>query len=135
MISNIFSNYTSLIYSVVSVEKRIAAIQCSLCLTLLISAIMLKTHHLKENRGTVFFLTISLFLCACTLFNAHYYQRLFPHKTEYATFIVCIYVWFFMALITTLVLCARSQDSLPSASVRRVNVVFSTAGFKGRGKS
>ena len=32
----------------------------------------------------------------------------------------------FMALITTLVLCARSQDSLLSVSVRRVHVVFST---------
>ena len=31
-----------------------------------------------------------------------------------------------MALITTLVLCTRSQDSLPSVSVRMVLVVFST---------
>ena len=37
-----------------------------------------------------------------------------------------------MALITALDLCARSQSS--SISVRRVNVVFSTAGFKGGGK-
>ena len=31
-----------------------------------------------------------------------------------------------MVLITTLVLCARPQDSLTSASVRRVYIVFST---------
>ena len=40
----------------------------------------------------------------------------------------------FMALITTLVLCARSQDLVMSASVRRVHVVVSTAGFKGEEK-
>ena len=34
-----------------------------------------------------------------------------------------MYVWVFMALITTLVLCARSQDSLLSVSVGRVHVV------------
>ena len=38
----------------------------------------------------------------------------------------CMYVWVFMALITTLVLCARSQDSLLSVSMRRVLVVIST---------
>ena len=32
------------------------------------------------------------------------------------------------------VLCARSQDSLLSVLVRRLHVVFSTAGFKGGGK-
>ena len=38
----------------------------------------------------------------------------------------------FMALITnTLVLCARSGDSLLSVSVRREHAVFSTAGFTG----
>ena len=37
----------------------------------------------------------------------------------------------FMALKTALVLCAMSQDSLLSASVRRLHVVFSTAGLKG----
>ena len=36
--------------------------------------------------------------------------------------------------ITAMVLCARSQDSALSVSVRRVGVVFSTAGFKGEGK-
>ena len=41
----------------------------------------------------------------------------------------------FMALIITLVLCARSQDSVMSVSVRRVRVVFSTAEIKGGGKS
>ena len=40
----------------------------------------------------------------------------------------------FMALIATLVLCVRSQDSLMSVSVRSVHVVFSTAGFKGGGE-
>ena len=35
-----------------------------------------------------------------------------------------------MALITAMVLCARLWDSFVSVSVRRVNVVFSTAGFK-----
>ena len=39
-----------------------------------------------------------------------------------------------MALITALVLCARSQDSLLSVLMRRVHVVFSTAGFMGGGK-
>ena len=38
----------------------------------------------------------------------------------------------FMAPITAMVLCARPQDS--SVSLRRVHVVFSTAGFKGGGK-
>ena len=37
-------------------------------------------------------------------------------------------------LIATMVLCARFQDSLLSVSVRRVHVLYSTAGFKGRGK-
>ena len=40
----------------------------------------------------------------------------------------------FMALITTQVLCAKSQDSSLSVSVRRLHVVFSTVGFKGAGK-
>ena len=34
-----------------------------------------------------------------------------------------------IAFITAMVLCARSQDSFPSVSERRVLVVFSTAGF------
>ena len=38
---------------------------------------------------------------------------------------VCMYVCVFMAFITTLDLCARSQDLLLSVSVRRVLVVFS----------
>ena len=41
---------------------------------------------------------------------------------------------FSMALINTLVLSARSQDSLLSVSVPRVRIVSSTAGFKVRGK-
>ena len=41
----------------------------------------------------------------------------------------------FMALITAMVSCARSQDSLLSVSVRRLHVVFSTGRFKGGGKS
>ena len=41
------------------------------------------------------------------------------------------YVCVFMALITTLVLCARSQDLVMTVSVRRVHLVLSTAGFKG----
>ena len=41
----------------------------------------------------------------------------------------------FMAHITTLVLCARSQDLVMYVSGRRVHVVFSTAGFMGGGKS
>ena len=46
----------------------------------------------------------------------------------------CIYVCMrFMALITTLVLCARSLDLVMSGSVRRVHVVLSTAGFKDGG--
>ena len=40
----------------------------------------------------------------------------------------------FTALVTAMVLCARSQDSLMSASVRRVHVLFSTAGLKCGGK-
>ena len=47
---------------------------------------------------------------------------------------VCMYVRVFMALITTLILCARSEDLVMSVSVRRVHVVLSTAGFKGGGK-
>ena len=39
-----------------------------------------------------------------------------------------------MALLTALVLCVTSQDSILSVSVRRVHDVFSTAGCKGRGK-
>ena len=41
----------------------------------------------------------------------------------------------FMTLLTAMVLCATSQDSVLSVSVRiRVHVVFSTAAFKGGGK-
>ena len=40
----------------------------------------------------------------------------------------------FMAFITALVLFAKTQDSVLLASVRRVHVAFSTAGFKGGGK-
>ena len=40
----------------------------------------------------------------------------------------------FMAFMTALVLCARSQDLVLSVSVRRVHVVFSAAGFTGGGK-
>ena len=40
----------------------------------------------------------------------------------------------FMALITALVLCARSQDSLLSVSVRKVHVLFQAVAFKGGGK-
>ena len=47
---------------------------------------------------------------------------------------VCMYVCVFMALITTLVLCARSRDLVMSVSVRRVHAVLSTVGFKGGGK-
>ena len=45
-----------------------------------------------------------------------------------------VYVYIgFMALVTALVLCDKSQDSLLSVSVRRVRIAFSTAGFKGGG--
>ena len=48
---------------------------------------------------------------------------------------VCVCVCVFMALITTLVLCARSQDLVMSVSVRRVHVVLSTLlDLKGGGK-
>ena len=48
----------------------------------------------------------------------------------------CMYVCIgFMAIISAMVLCARFHDSLPSVSVRRVHVVFSTAGLKSGGKS
>ena len=40
----------------------------------------------------------------------------------------------FMALITAMVLRARFQSLLMSVSVRKVQVVFSIAGFKGGGK-
>ena len=40
----------------------------------------------------------------------------------------------FTALITAVILCARSQDLVMSVSVRKVRAVFSTAGFKGGGK-
>ena len=46
---------------------------------------------------------------------------------------VCMYV-VFTALMTTLVLCTRSQDLVMSVSVRRVHVILWTAGFKGGGK-
>ena len=38
-----------------------------------------------------------------------------------------------MMLVTTLVLCASSQDLVLSVSMYWVHVVFSTAGFKGGG--
>ena len=38
-----------------------------------------------------------------------------------------------MALLTTLVLCAMSQELVMSVSVRRAHVVLLTAGFKGGG--
>ena len=40
----------------------------------------------------------------------------------------------FIGLVTALVVCARSQDSLLLVSVHRVHVVFSTAGFTVGGK-
>ena len=46
----------------------------------------------------------------------------------------CMYVCVFMALIITLVLCARSQDLVMSVSGDRVHVVLSIAGFGGGGK-
>ena len=46
---------------------------------------------------------------------------------------VCVCMGF-MELLTAMNLCARSQDSLPSMSIRRVYIVFSTAGFKDGGK-
>ena len=45
-----------------------------------------------------------------------------------------MYVCVSMALMTTLVLCARSQDLVMSVSLRRVHVVSSTAGVKDGGK-
>ena len=45
-----------------------------------------------------------------------------------------MHVWVFMALITAMVLCTRSQDSLLSVSVYTVHVVSSAAGLKGGGK-
>ena len=39
-----------------------------------------------------------------------------------------------MALITAIVFCARSQDSVLSVSMSTVHVVFSSAGFKDGGK-
>ena len=56
-------------------------------------------------------------------------------KKRKPTLSFLMYVCVFMALVTTLVLCARSQDLVMSVSVRRVHVVFSTAGLKGGGKS
>ena len=44
-----------------------------------------------------------------------------------------MYVRVFMVHITTLVLCARSQDLVMTASVRRVHAVSSTDGSKGVG--
>ena len=46
----------------------------------------------------------------------------------------CMFVMGFKALMTTMVVRARSQDSALSVSVRRVYVVFSTVGFNGGGK-
>ena len=46
----------------------------------------------------------------------------------------CMCLMGFMALTTAMVLCASSQDSLLPLLVRSVNVVFSTAGYKGGGK-
>ena len=45
-----------------------------------------------------------------------------------------VYKWDFVTLITAMVMCGRSQDSLLSVSVLRVHVVISTVGFKGGGK-
>ena len=48
-------------------------------------------------------------------------------------FVLCVCM-VCMELITAMVLCARSRDSLLSASVRRVHVVFSTTGYKSKGR-
>ena len=45
-----------------------------------------------------------------------------------------VYNYAFMVLITAMVLYGRSQDAVLSVSVLRVQVVSSTAGFKGGGK-
>ena len=47
---------------------------------------------------------------------------------------ICTVCMDFMALITVMVSCTRSQKSLLLVSVRRVHVVFSSGGFKGGGK-
>ena len=47
---------------------------------------------------------------------------------------LCMYVCVFIALVTTVVMCARSQDLVLSGSMRRVHDVLSTARFKGGGK-
>ena len=46
-----------------------------------------------------------------------------------------VYSYAFMMLITAMFLYGRSQDSLLSVPMRGVQVVLSTAGFKGGGKS
>ena len=55
-------------------------------------------------------------------------------KAESISELYAMYVCVFMALMTTLVLCARSSDLVMSVSVRRVHVVLSTGRFKGGGK-
>ena len=42
-----------------------------------------------------------------------------------------VWVWVFMAVITAMVLCARSKDLVLSVSVHRLHVVYSTARFMG----
>ena len=49
------------------------------------------------------------------------------HKSRHRRYSLCVCVCVFMALIATLVLCARSQDL--AVSMRRVHVVLSTTGF------
>ena len=50
---------------------------------------------------------------------------------EFTLLLVCMSVCVFMALITTVVLCASSQHLVMSVSLCRVHVVLPTAGFKG----
>ena len=55
-------------------------------------------------------------------------------NSAFVAFGLWMYVGVFMALITTLVLCAKSQDLVMPVSVRRVRVALYTVGFKGGGK-
>ena len=81
-------------------------------------------RNIRVPIGIVFDLAANLLRCG--LFDIQILETIKYIKADFSK--GCMYVWVFMALITSMALCARSQDSLLSVSEHRVYIVFSTSG-------
>ena len=87
------------------------------------------------NRGTFGFTVEHVLYYLSSLFKNPTADCLVYASFWYFFLLVTVFMRSFyfeyVCVITTQVLCARSQDLAMSVSVRRVHVVLSTAGFKG----